>query len=117
MGDLTKNFSRREFACKCCGETGPLSMELVEGLQELRDKVGVPLHVVSGYRCDKHNDAIGGAKRSQHKEAKAADVATRTHTPSQLYAFAEEIDVFNNGGMGLYRGFTHLDVREHKARW
>ena len=36
MGDLTENFSRREFACTCnCGADG-IDMELVEALERVR---------------------------------------------------------------------------------
>ena len=36
--------------------------------QPLRDGLGVPLYVSSGYRSPDLNTAIGGAKRSQHME-------------------------------------------------
>ena len=68
MGDLTRNFSRSEFACRggnCCGGSGPVHPALVTGLQELRDKVGGPLTISSGFRCRRHNAAVGEAKDSQ----------------------------------------------------
>ena len=34
MGDLTRNFSRSEFACPCCGRAD-VDMRLVEALQEI----------------------------------------------------------------------------------
>jgi len=60
MGDLTRNFSRSEFACPCCGRAD-VDMRLVEALQELRDLAGVPVRVNSGFRCAKHNREVGGA--------------------------------------------------------
>lgn len=43
-------------------------------LQPLRDAIGHPLRVTSGYRCERLNKAVGGSKTSEHKEGKAADV-------------------------------------------
>ena len=39
MGDLTDNFSRSEFACKCGCGADAISLDLVERLQLLRRKV------------------------------------------------------------------------------
>lgn len=43
-------------------------------LQPLRDKYGKPIIVDSGYRCPKLNQAVGGAKTSQHLYGQAADI-------------------------------------------
>ena len=49
---------------------------LVENvLDPLREKYGKPIKVNSGYRCPKHNLAIGGAIGSQHMKGEAADIA------------------------------------------
>ena len=42
--------------------------------QPLRDGLGVPIYVSSGYRSPDLNAAIGGAKRSQHMEGRALDL-------------------------------------------
>ena len=46
----------------------------VEILQPIRDKYGKPIVVTSGFRCEKLNRAIGGAKSSQHCKGEAADI-------------------------------------------
>ena len=74
MGDLTKNFSRREFACHCCGEV-KVDMRLVQALQKLRELSGAPIRVVSGYRCPRHNAEVGGAPSSYHLRGMVADAA------------------------------------------
>ena len=43
-------------------------------LQPLRDKYGKPIIVDSGYRCPKLNQAVGGAKTSQHLYGQAVDI-------------------------------------------
>lgn len=75
MGDLTKNFSRSEFACKCgCGKAD-VKKELADACQKIRDDVGVAVKVNSGERCAKHNAAVGGVKDSYHTQGKAADLS------------------------------------------
>ena len=42
-------------------------------LQPLRDKLGKPIHVTSGYRCKELNRIVGGVPTSQHVKGEAAD--------------------------------------------
>ena len=42
--------------------------------QPLRDGLGVPIYVSSGYRSPELNTAIGGSSRSQHMEGRALDL-------------------------------------------
>jgi len=118
MGDLSKNFSRHEFACRCC-DRAEINQRLVDALQELRDLAGLPVRVTSGYRCPEHNRAIGGATRSQHLLGTAADISVRGMTSAEMYRLAEDVEAFRNGGIGVYpdKGFIHVDVRDGRARW
>ena len=50
-------------------------------LDPLRKKFGRPIVVTSGYRCEKLNKAVGGAKNSQHKYGQAADIRTVSDKP------------------------------------
>lgn len=43
-------------------------------LDPLREAYGKPIVVTSGYRCDKLNKAVGGAKNSHHRFGMAADI-------------------------------------------
>lgn len=43
-------------------------------LDPIREKIGMPITVTSGYRPKKLNDAVGGAKNSNHLYGYAADV-------------------------------------------
>lgn len=122
MGDLSKNFSRSEFACKgtnCCGHSAPIQPELISALQALRDQLNLPLSITSGFRCNRHNDSVGGAARSFHTLGMAADVACPEEmTAEDLAQAAETIAAFQQGGIGIYPSWVHLDVRTTgKARW
>ena len=74
-----KWFKEKEFACKCCGQLPPLARENVkalvsEVLDPVREKLGMPIVVNSGYRCERHNKDVGGVKNSQHLVGQAADI-------------------------------------------
>ena len=122
MGDLSKNFSRSEFACKgtnCCGHSAPVQPELISALQALRNQLNLPLSITSGFRCNRHNESVGGAARSFHTLGMAADVAClEGMTAEDLAQAAEAIPAFQQGGIGIYPSWVHLDVRTTgKARW
>lgn len=112
-------FSSSEFHCKCkyrdCKET-QISEELVKALEELRDLTG-PLFITSGFRCGKHNTDIGGVGGSQHLEGKACDIYSQKHDTKKLAQFAEQIEDFENGGIGVAHNFVHVDIRGYKIRW
>lgn len=121
---LTKNFAIVEFMCKD-GTPVPLKylpnvQKLASNLQVLRDHLGEPIRLNSGYRSPTYNKKIGGAKDSQHMLAKAADITVKTKTPKQLAVIIEKLiseGKMEQGGIGIYPGFTHYDVRGTKARW
>ncbi len=120
MGDLTRNFSRIEFECHCGCGLDDIDLDTVQALQELRDKLGLPVKVLCGCRCARHNAAVGGALHSYHtpeQGCKAVDVAVKSMTPRELSDYVEwNVTAFNTGGIGRYRGFTHLDTGP-KRRW
>ena len=124
MGDLTRNFSIKEFACK----DGSVVLKnyqsnvkkLATNLQVLRDHIGQRIHVNSGYRTPSYNKKVGGASQSQHLYAKAVDIRAQTKTPKKLHSIIEKLisgGKMAQGGLGLYSTFVHYDVRGYKARW
>lgn len=72
--DLSKNFSRYEFACKCGCGFDRVNPRLVHLIQEIRDEIGEPVVIYSGCRCAKHNMAVGGVVDSAHTTGEAADI-------------------------------------------
>ena len=122
LGDITANFSRYEFACRgvgCCGGSAPINTDLVKALQSLRDIIGVPLTVSSGYRCITHNRKEGGSSKSQHIYGNAVDLyIPYGFTAEKVKDLAVKINVFKMGGIGLYSSWIHLDIRTNgPARW
>ncbi|WP_238492442.1 D-Ala-D-Ala carboxypeptidase family metallohydrolase [Desulfotruncus alcoholivorax] len=112
---LSPHFKEEEFACRCCGMVR-VNSYLVEKLEQLRARLGGrPVTITSGYRCPAHNQAVGGARLSQHLLGNAADIIIRDIPPGKVAAAAGE---FGFPGVGQYSGFTHVDVRPgNPARW
>lgn len=50
-----------------------LLLLIVECLQPIRQKLGKPMIITSGYRNDRVNKLVGGSATSEHKKGMAAD--------------------------------------------
>ena len=104
---LSKNFTYKEFIRSSTAErmgidNRPKTKEeekkvienlrnlCLEVLQPLRDYVGAPVHINSGYRCKALNLAVGGVKNSQHSRGEAADI--RIASPKQGREWAAWIE-------------------------
>ena len=69
---LSKNFTLSEFACNDGSKEITVNYELIELLQQLRDTLGKPIKVTSGYRTVTYNKKCGGIATSHHLTGKAA---------------------------------------------
>jgi uncharacterized protein YcbK (DUF882 family) len=132
MGDLSRNLSKHEFACKCGCGFDSVSPELVRELQALVDafeKKGyndVTITINSGNRCPTHNRNEGGSVNSRHMQGLAADFKLKYKT---AYGVKKQIDPTevadyldrkypDTYGVGWYNGRTHFDVSHSgKRRW
>ena len=117
MGDISANFDKSEFRCKCGCNKYNITPALIAGLQELRDYLGMAIVINSGTRCPEHNAAVGGVPNSYHMRGYAADIRVEGLTSKELARAADQIKVFRYGGIGTYDTFVHVDVRGRKARW
>lgn len=111
---ITEYFNLREFQCKCC-EQVKIGHDLVFMIEELRKRLGVPVTIVSPYRCTTNNAKVGGAKESYHMQGRACDVTVKASLNS-ICKVAKEIGF---KGIGKYpdENFVHLDNREEECYW
>ena len=125
---MTKNFSKEEFDCKCnCGVCEmPINIyhnivKVANQLQILRNYIGKPITINSGYRSEEYNASIkGSSKKSQHVMGRAADIVVKGMSPLAVHTTIElliEKGDMLQGGLGLYDSFVHYDIRGTKARW
>ena len=74
-----KWFSMNEFECHCgCRMPDSARANIVALVEQVldpaRERYGKPVCVNSGYRCARHNAAVGGVANSRHTRGEAADV-------------------------------------------
>ena len=60
---------------------------IVECLQPIRNKLGKPMVITSGYRNDKVNRLVGGSNTSEHKKGMAADFIINGMTVQAVIEF------------------------------
>ena len=111
---LSKHFRAREF------QTGNSNIVIVSNmllkvLDKLRDKIGEPIYINSGYRTPEHNKAVGGSTLSYHMYGMAADIRADGHTPKQLYTILDEM-LKGWGGLQEHETFLHVDMRTNEWR-
>lgn len=116
MGDISNNFSRHEFACKCgCGfdTVDVITVQLCEDVREFDGNT--PKTPSSGCRCKKYNRAEGGSEKSEHLFGRAGDL--HCNNPELVYKkLCEKYP--NQYGFGLYEWGVHADSRSGRpARW
>lgn len=108
---LTENFNLKEFECTHPDHNHVIvDPELVEKLQKLRERLGLPIKVTSAFRCEERNNEVGGAENSQHLTGRAADISLNNQKLDiiQIRNLARKIGFT---GIGLYDSFIHLDTR------
>lgn len=109
------SFSPQELACRGTGQL-MLVPEAMDKLQALRDRIGRPIIINSGYRSPAHNKAVGGAKASRHMLGLAFDCRQDNQNPQE---FIEAAIAVGFRGIGTYpkQNFIHVDGRVAQARW
>lgn len=98
----------------------PAAQRTLEMLQRVRNLIGQPLIITSGYRCPALNTVVGGVTSSDHMDAEAADVISPAFgTPLQLAQVIEsKIDSLGIGQL-IYEitprtSWVHLSIRLNK---
>ena len=115
---LTANFSKSEFESKD-GSPMPLDVlqniqVLAEQLQVIRDEIGKPISITSGWRSAAHNARIGGAKHSYHVRGMAADIQVTGMHPMDVKKLILKLmneGKILKGGLKAYKRWTHYDTR------
>lgn len=113
---LSKYFSNKEFENSTDKEFY-IEQGLLDKLDLVREELGEPITITSGYRSPKHNAKVGGSPSSQHCLGKAADIRPSKSTKEKLdklYLICEKY--FEAVGDGRNRGFIHVDIRSGKKR-
>ena len=104
-----KWFSMNEFECHCgCRMPDSARANIVALVEQVldpaREGYGKPVCVNSGYRCSKHNAAVGGVVGSQHMRGEACDC--RCDDNRRLAKIIVELGKYDQ--LILYPTFVHV---------
>lgn len=110
-----QHFKVREFACKDGTQVVFIDDHLVSVLNILRNKLGKPVIITSGYRTPTRNKDVGGARYSYHMRGMAADIRVNGMSAKEL---ANELNAIvpDECGIIVYKSWVHFDVRTSKYR-
>ena len=81
---------------------------IVYCLQPLRDKLGLPMVITSGYRNSEVNKLVNGAKNSQHMKGQAVDFTVSGYTPAQLVTLIKGYGVEFDQLINEYDSWVHI---------
>ena len=112
---LTRHFKVKEFACKDGSQIVFIDRYLVSILDILRNQIGKPVIITSGYRTPEWNKKCNGAKYSYHMRGMAADIRVDGVSPKELAQKLNSI-VPDECGIIVYKSWVHFDVRTGKYR-
>ena len=125
MGDISKNFSRREFECnpeKCGCGYNDIDLRVVAIAQAARDALGESIRISSGCRCVSWNanPEVRGVPGSWHTKGKAADLvcasgSKRLYEVLQALFKAGKIPALAYCKRYIKKNFVHIDVGARRS--
>jgi uncharacterized protein YcbK (DUF882 family) len=121
---LTDNFSLIEFKSKD-GADFPADVlsniiRLADALQIIRNELGKPISITSGYRSPEHNLKVKGAVNSKHIQGLAADFKVSGMIPNEVFLIVDRLineGKIPQGGLKAYKTWVHYDIAGKKRRW
>ena len=108
---IAPNFVLGEYLYDWKGRYGVMQTHVVDAMQAVRDAVGGPVTVNSGYRSPAYNASVGGASSSRHMYGDACDIDVSSMSAEEL---ANICDGLGADYVATYdTGHTHCDWRDH----
>ena len=89
---------------------------IVYCLQPIRDKLGKPMIITSGYRCEELNNKIGGVKNSQHTKGQAVDFKVKGMTAKEVINFIVDNDFEFDQLINEHDMWVHISYAKEKNR-
>lgn len=119
---LTTDFDSSEFKCSHCAKDG-IDLQFVLKLQQLRDKIGKPIYVTSGYRCAKHPIEMEKHRENPrrttgtHVLGIASDITCPDIPFNDFIRAIKECTWFSGIGIDKQRHFVHVDTKARQLTW
>lgn len=89
---------------------------MVECLQPIRDKIGKPMRISSGYRCELLNRHVGGVDNSQHTKGQAVDFTILGMSIYEIIDFIKKSGVEYDQLINEYNKWVHISYNKGKNR-
>ena len=105
---VSPSFAVHEFMARWKGDYGVFDPQVVVKMQQIRDAVGGPLTINSGYRSPDYNSGVGGATWSRHMYGDAVDFRSSAASLSTLRSHCTSRGA---GFTKLYANHIHCDWR------
>ena len=119
---LTANFALHEFLRSQTAARHGISMDppievidnlrrlCVDILQPLREHVGVPITISSGFRPLELNTLIGGSTTSAHMDGRAADIIIEGIKPLKVAQTIESLGLHYDQVIHEFRQWVHVGI-------
>lgn len=85
-------------------------------LQPIRDKLGKPMIITSGYRCPTLNKKVGGVANSQHTKGQAVDFYVNAMSIQQVIDFIKKSGVEFDQLINEYNKWVHISFVKGRNR-
>lgn len=89
-------------------------------MDKIRQFVGKPIRITSGYRCAKLNQLIGGSKTSQHLKGLAIDFQVVGYSNKQLFDLFKELSkgyiVVFDQLIWQYNSWIHISITDNPRK-
>jgi len=110
-----KYFTADELKCQHCGEEG-IDGYFMAKIDNLREELGFPFPVTSGYRCPDHPIEARKKAPGAHTTGQAVDIGV---SGNEAYMLIEAAIRDNFTGIGINQKgdsrFIHLDIIPHSS--
>lgn len=115
---LAHGLNHDEFRCRCtnqdCNHT-LVNQTFRDQWEKFRSAWNAPLTVTSGFRCQKHNDAVGGVSHSRHSMGMAIDVSIEGLSINDRADLIHLARTFFDY-VQVYTTFIHMHVEPEKHK-
>ena len=85
-------------------------------LQPIRDKLGKPMVISSGYRNSEVNKLVGGVATSQHTKGQAVDFTVAGMSVAQVVEFIKKSGIEYDQLINEYNKWVHISFVKGKNR-
>lgn len=82
-------------------------------LEPLREKIGGPVFVTSGFRSEKINKMVGGSPNSQHKRGEAADIHVSGMSTQELFEFIIKSGIVLDQIIQEFNTWVHVSYKRN----